>query len=132
VKKDDDIVEEVREDPHREIARLEAKIEDLADDIERCRKLALFSKVLAAGGALWLIAELFGVLRLGAPGAIGSLTAILGGFILGGSNRSTMLQAQGALDAAEVRRIELIGAIDLRAVNADLEPAAPPPSRLLH
>jgi hypothetical protein len=122
----------VVEEPREAIARLEASIEELAEDIERCRKLALFSKILVAGGALWLMAELLGILRLGAPGAIGSITAILGGIVLNGSNRSSMRHAEAALDAAETRRAELIGGMELRTVNADLETAAQPSSRLLH
>ena len=122
----------IAEEPREEIARLEARIEQLAEDIERCRKIALFSKILTAGGAFWLVAELVGIMRLGAPGAIGSITAILGGIVLNGSNGSSMRHAETALNAAEARRAELIGGIELRTVNADLETGAQSPSRLLH
>ena len=124
---DDDIGEEPRTEPREEIARLETRIEQLAEDIERCRKIALFSKVLLASGALWLVAELFGILRLGAPGAIGSLTAILGGIVLTGSNGSTMRQAETALHTAEARRAELIGAIELRTVSGSVGAASATP-----
>ena len=85
---------------HEQIARLEGKIEELADAVERCRKLGLFSNVLLIGGALWLFAGLFGFVYFG-PAMLGAITAILGGFVLGGSNRSTMQQTQAALDQAE-------------------------------
>ena len=49
---------------------------------------ALFSNVLLAGGALWLLAGLFGIVYLG-PATLGAIAAILGGFVLSGSNRST-------------------------------------------
>jgi hypothetical protein len=123
-----DIAQEPREEesPREEIARLEARIEALADAVERCRKLGVFAKVLAAAGALWLALELVGAVRFGAPATFAAITTVLGGFILGGSNRSTMLQTQAALGAAEDRRKALIGAIELRLVNADVETGATP------
>jgi hypothetical protein len=128
VSEDDDIVEEPRE----EIARLEARIEELADDVERCRKIALVSRIVLIAGLLWLTAEVLGITRSGAPGLIGSIAAILAGLVLSGSNRSTMLQAQAALDAAEARRTELIGAIELRTVDGRIGVGSPDPMRWLH
>jgi hypothetical protein len=122
---------DIAEEPREEIARLEARIEELADSLERCRKLALFARVLLAAGALWLALELSGIVRFSAPEAIGAITAVLGGFILGGSNRSTMLQIQAALGAAEDRRAALIGTIEMRTVNAPVEAGAGP-GRTLH
>ncbi len=120
------------DDPREEIARLEARIEELAEGLERCRKLAVFSKILLAGGALWLAASLLGIVNLAAPGAMAAITAILGGFILGGSNRSTMLQTQAAMEQAEAQRNELIGAIDLRTVRAQADTRRDDPARWLH
>jgi hypothetical protein len=111
---------------HEQIARLETRIEDLADAVERCRKLGAFANVLWIGGALWLFAGIFGFVYFG-PAMLGAITAILGGFVLSGSNRSTMQQTQEALDQAEAQRNGLIGAIDLRTVS---EP--PGPVRWLH
>ena len=102
---------------HEAIARLEAKIEQLSDDLERCHKIALFSKVLLVGGALWLAVGLVGIVYLG-PAALGAIAAILGGIVLNGSNRSTMQQIQAAIDTADAQRTALIGAIDLRTVEA--------------
>jgi len=123
---------EIEELPHEEIERLEARIEELADHLERCGKLAMFAKALLAGGALWLALGILGIVGLAAPSAMGSITAILAGFILGGSNRSTMQQYQALLDAAEARRSALIGAIDLRTVSMQATAPGDGPVRLLH
>jgi hypothetical protein len=114
-----------------QIARLEGKIEELADAVERCRKLGLFAHVLVIGGALWLFAGLFGIVYFG-PAMLGAITAILGGLVLGGSNRSTMQQSQAALAQAEARRNDLIGAIDLRTINTDLTGTKPIAGPTLH
>ena len=65
---------------------------------------------------MWLLAGLFGFVYFG-PAMLGAITAILGGFVLKGSNDSTMRQTQAALDLAEAQRNSLIGAIDLRTVS---------------
>lgn len=109
-----------------QIARLEQRIEDLADAVERCRKLGLFASVLVTGGTLWLFAGIFGFVYFG-PAMLGAITAILGGLVLGGSNRSTMQQNQDALEKAEMQRNSLIGTIELQIVG---EPSAP--ARWLH
>jgi hypothetical protein len=102
--------------PAREqIARLENRIEDLADALERCRKLGLFASMLLIGGALWLVAGFAGYASV-APAMFGAITAILGGFVLKGSNDSTMRQTRDALEQAEARRAELIGSLSLRTV----------------
>jgi hypothetical protein len=46
-----------------------------------------------------------------------AIAAMLGGVVLLGSNRTTSDQAAAALEAAELRRAELIGTIDLRIVG---------------
>jgi hypothetical protein len=43
-----------------QILRLEADIEDLAEMVERCRKVILVSKVAIAAGGIWLLALTFG------------------------------------------------------------------------
>jgi hypothetical protein len=116
---------------HEQIAQLEARIEELAEAVERCRKLSLFSNVLLIGGALWLFAGMAGVVYFG-PAMLGAITAILGGFVLNGSNRSTMRQTQAALDTAEATRTELIGALSLRTVEADTTFGAVPTGPWLH
>ncbi len=51
-------------DPHDEIVRLEARIEELADKIESCRKFILAGRDRRGGGRHRLIALLFGAIRL--------------------------------------------------------------------
>jgi hypothetical protein len=103
---------------HERIARLETRIEQLADQLERCRKIGLVSKIVMAGGAIWLASGMFGFVYLGSA-TLGAIAAILGGIVLNGSNRSTMQQLQAAIDAAERERTELIASIELRTVQAD-------------
>jgi len=117
--------------PHEEIARLEQRLEELAEDIERCRKLSILAKVMVAGGVAWLIAGIAGLVGSGAIALMVSIASTLSGLILGGSNRSTMEHLQADIGRTEERRNNLIGVIDLRTVRA--RTAAPDaPVRGLH
>jgi hypothetical protein len=100
-----------------QISRLEERIEQLADIIERCRKLMLFSKAAIAIGGLLIVAMMFGGIRFDPAAMIGAMTAVIGGTVLLGSNSSTSQQTAAALKAAEDQRTELIGMIDLRVVG---------------
>ena len=50
-------------DPHDEIVRLEAHIEELAAKIESCRKFMLASRIAMAGGGIVLAAMFLGAIR---------------------------------------------------------------------
>ena len=113
---------EIPEEPREEIARLEGRIEELAEHIERCHKLGLLSQVIIAGSVLCLLAGALGIVGLGPGAAVGSIAALLGGIVLGGSNRSSMQQIKSALAAAEARRAGLIGAIEMRTVSMAADP----------
>jgi hypothetical protein len=117
---------DIAEEPHDQIARLETRIEELADALERCRKIALFANVVLIGGLLWLVAGVLGYASF-APAMFGAITAVLGGLVLKGSNDSTMRQTEAALETAEASRTELIGALNLRTVSD-----APQTPRWLH
>jgi hypothetical protein len=108
------------DDAHEEIAQLEARIEELADVVESCRKVILASKAAIAAGALLILAVVIGVIRFDPLSMIGALAAVLGGIVLFGSNASTSKQATAALRAAEARRVELIDAMELRPVGDDI------------
>ena len=105
------------DDAHEEIAQLEARIEELADVAERCRKIILVSKAAIAGGVALLLVMMLGLVGSGQVAAIGSIAAVLGGTVSLGSNVSTLRQTMAAMTAAEVLRSELIGRIDLRVVG---------------
>jgi uncharacterized protein YhaN len=103
-------------DPHREIARLEDRIEQLAQKLEGCRKYALAARLAMALGGVLLLALIVGIARadLALPA---SIAALLGGIVLAGSNQSTAKEAAAELAEAEAERKELIGRIDLREVR---------------
>lgn len=105
-----------------EISRLEERIEDLAGTIEGCRKYMLFSKIAMAGGALWWLALLVGLVWFDAAAMIASLAAILGGIVAYGSNDRTLQDAQAEMAEAEAERARLIGGIDLQLVETESPP----------
>jgi hypothetical protein len=105
------------DDLHTDIDRLEARIEELADRIERCRKYMLVSRAAIAVGGVLIVAMIVGVIRFDALPILASLTMILGGFVALGSNSSTLDEAAAALQSAEAQRAALIGRIDLRLVG---------------
>jgi hypothetical protein len=108
------------EDPNDEISRLEARLEQLAEVSERCRKIILVSKAAIAGGAALLLAMMLGVFGSSAVTALGSIALVLGGIVSLGSNVSTLQATMAAIDDAEMLRSELIGRIDLRVVDDSL------------
>ena len=117
---------DIAEEPHDQITRLETRIEELADAVERCCKIGMFANVVLIGGLLWLVAGVLGYASF-TPAMFGAITAVLGGLVLKGSNDSTMRQTQAALETAEASRTELIGALNLRTVSD-----APQTPRWLH
>jgi hypothetical protein len=104
-------------DLREEIVRLEADIEQFAETIESCRKLILIAKAAMALGALLILGALIGAITLDPAVLIGAFGVAIGGLVVFGSNNSTLAQAQAATKAAELRRSELIGRIDLRVVG---------------
>jgi hypothetical protein len=105
-------------DPHDQIVRLEAHIEELAAKIEGCRKFILAAQIAMAGGGIVLVVMLFGAIRPDLTWMAGAMAALLGGIVVFGSNNSTAQEAASELAAAEANRAALIGSIDLRIVPA--------------
>lgn len=100
-----------------EIALLETQIDELAETIEGCRKLILMAKVAIAGGAIAMLAMLFGAIRGDALVLAGATAALMGGIVVFGSNTSTSNQALVKIKDAEARRAALIDALELRLVD---------------
>ena len=104
-------------DPRDQIERLEERIEWLAAKIESCRKFALASRLAVALGGVVLLAMMLGAIRAEPVALTAGIVAVLGGFVMMGSNRSTADEAAAELAAAEAERAELIGSIELRVVD---------------
>ena len=103
-------------DPHAEIERLEAQIEELSARIENCRKFILAGRIAVAVGGILLVALLVGAIRFDLQLMMLAMAALLGGIVVWGSNGSTAKEAETELAAAEANRKALIGLIDLRVV----------------
>ncbi len=105
------------ENPPDQISRIEARLEELAEAAERCRKFILASKAAIAGGGGMLLVMMLGVFGSGPALALGSIAMVLGGIVSLGSNVSTLQQTMDAISAAEVQRSDLISGIELRVVD---------------
>jgi hypothetical protein len=103
------------DDTNDEISRIEARLEELAEAAERCRKFILASKAAIAGGAALLLVTMLGV--FGFTAALGSIAMMLGGIVSLGSNVSTLRQTEAEIGATEVLRSDLISRIELRVVG---------------
>ncbi len=104
-------------DPHDEIVRLEAHIEELAAKIESCRKFILASRIAMTGGGIVLAAMFFGAIRFDPAAMAAAVAALLGGIVVWGSNGSTAREAAKELTAAEADRTALIEMIDLHVIG---------------
>jgi hypothetical protein len=100
-----------------DIARIDARIEELADGLEHCRKLALAAKITIAAGAAWIVLTLAGLIPSLPFAAIGALAAVIGGVVLLGSNATTWTQTEAAMRASEALRADLIDRLDLRVID---------------
>jgi hypothetical protein len=100
-----------------EIQGLEARIEALAESIEKCRKISFTSKLTIAAGAVWLALMMIGAAPFGPAGLVVSIAAMIGGLVLAGSNSATWEQADAERRRAEARRTELIDSLHLTPVG---------------
>ena len=104
-------------DPRDQIARLESRLEELAEALARCRKIKLMSQIAIAGGGMWLVAVTIGVIGFNAIGMMAAISGVIGGTFMYGSNTTTSREIDAAMRDAEARRAALIGSLDLRVVG---------------
>lgn len=105
------------DDPHRRIAQLEAQIEALAADAERCRKLDGVAKAAMLAGGAWLTAGLLGIVWMTAAATLIAISAVLLGLVLKGSNGRTWAEVTDKLAARRAERERLIDALDPKLVQ---------------
>lgn len=104
------------EDLHDQILQLEVEIEQLAERIERCRKIVQGAKVAIAAAGILLLAIAIGAIRLDPVAVVSAIAVVIGGVVAFGSNTSTLKQAAISLKAAEARRTKLIDRADPRVI----------------
>ena len=105
------------DDLHEQVLQIEAHIEQLADVIERCRKIILISKAAVVVGGTLILATIIGAIGFDPTIMIGAIAVAIGGTVVFGSNMSTLKQTVTNMKAAEAHRTELIGRMDLRVVG---------------
>lgn len=105
-------------DPRNDIEECEARIDELANAIESCRRIILASRAAIAVGAIATVAIVTGAIAPNPVVLICAMAAVIGGIVLVGSNRRTSSEAAMALKAAEAQRAALIGMIELRVVGS--------------
>ena len=104
-------------DPRAAIAQLEQHIEALERRLDGCRKFSLAARFAVGFGGVLLLALIVGAIRFDGLVLAGAIVAVLGGIVVGGSNRSTARETAAELSAAQARRAALIGMIELRVVS---------------
>jgi hypothetical protein len=96
----------------KQIVQIDAEIEELADTIERCRRIILIAKVaiIAGGGLIFAVA--IGAIRFDPTVMIGAIATVIGGIVVFGSNTSTLKQTASAMEVAKARRTLLMVAFE--------------------
>jgi hypothetical protein len=105
------------DDLREQIARLECQIEERAEAVARCGRIAVVSKAAIAVGGILILAMTLGAIWFDPMTIIGAIAAVIGGTVLFGSNRRTAQDFAAAMKTAEIRRAELIGRVNLRLVG---------------
>jgi hypothetical protein len=108
-------------DPQEHIAQLEARIDDLAERIERCRKIIVAAKIAIALGAVTLLLLLIGAVRFDPVVMMAGVIALIGGIVVLGTNVSTAKQMAAEMARAEAQRSGLIDQLDLRLVADEVD-----------
>ena len=100
------------------LAEIEERIENLRDAIESCRKGMLVSRAAIFVGGLLLIAELLGLFGpVNLLVALSSLTAIIGGIVWLGANKTSREQALASRRAAQAEWQAATDAIEMSVIG---------------
>ena len=99
------------------IALIEDEIALVQEQAESCAKFVTGAKISVAGGGVWIVAILFGLVRLDALSLTLIVSAVIGGFVFWGSNKASQELAENQLAGLRKRRDDLIAALDLRDVT---------------
>jgi O-antigen ligase len=99
--------------PAEPIERLEIRIEELREAIERSRRLMLAGRVCAVIGPVLLVCVMFGLLDLTSVRMIAGIALAIGGVVLVGSSRASTEQLELSLKQIEVERNAAIDALGL-------------------
>ncbi len=100
-----------------EIERLELRIEELREAIERSRRWRLAGRASAVAGPALLAGFGLGLVAYTPTRLIVALALAIGGVVLMGSSRSSTEELERALRQAEAERIAAIDALDLVQVG---------------
>ncbi len=107
-----------QDQPHDDIAQVEARIDALHEAIERCRKLSLAAKIAIGAGSAWIVLTLVGLIEFYPGAMLAAGAAAIGGIVLAGSNSTTWAQTEADLHASEALRSEMIGRLEMRLVDS--------------
>ena len=102
------------------IASLEKAGEAVAETLESCRKAALLAQSGMAIGALAFAIGLFGIVQIPVAVMLAAFAAMIGGFVLYGSNRSTRMEAEQKAQALQRERAQWIDKLELFDAGASL------------
>ena len=100
-----------------EIERLELRIEELREAIERSRRLRLAGRASTVIGPALLAGFALGLVAYTPTRMIVALALAIGGVVLTGSSRSSTEELERFLKQAEAERMAAIDALDLVQVG---------------
>jgi hypothetical protein len=101
-----------------QLVEIEERMERLRDTIESCRKGMLASRAAIIGGGVLLVANLVGLFgSVSVLLALLSLTAIIGGIVWLGANKTSREQALASLRAAKAEWRAATDAIEMSTIG---------------
>jgi hypothetical protein len=100
-----------------EIERLEIRIEELSEAIERSRRLRLVGFASAVIGPALIAGFVLGLIAYSPTRVIVAFALAIGGMVLMGSSRSSTEELERALKQTEDERIAAIDALNLVQVG---------------